>query len=263
MNRERNLRDIVKPLVSEYDTIKSKNTQNSSKFKFDTRGLPVLSALKQLHESRRNRTPTVNGSTPNNDFDLNLSADTPKTPTTARPVPFQIDFNAPTTSQNLANWRFAPSEERSQRMDPVRRNIDFLSTLPNIEETPEVATAKKPRKKPLPPANTSPGISSRTRQQILEGLPIGTRTRLQQQPSAPRPQPTKKGKGLKSFTDQFDFNFIPYNRNNHIIYEYFDDPNELCDRLRLLISSRIAGNTNHMQEINSIIEELRELKCID
>lgn len=59
-----------------------------------------------------------------------------------------------------------------------------------------------------------------------------------------------------------DFNFIPYNEKNRVIYEYFDDPNELCDRLRLLISSRMDGDSNHMQEINSIVEELRELKCI-
>lgn len=50
--------------------------------------------------------------------------------------------------------------------------------------------------------------------------------------------------------------FIPYNQN--IVYEYYDDPNELCDRLRLLIASKGAGNTNHDQEVNSIIEELRE-----
>lgn len=66
------------------------------------------------------------------------------------------------------------------------------------------------------------------------------------------------GAGMKAI----DFNFIPYNVKNRVIYEYFDDPNEICDRLRLLISSRMAGNSNHMQEINSIIEELRELKCI-
>lgn len=66
------------------------------------------------------------------------------------------------------------------------------------------------------------------------------------------------GSGMKPL----DFDFIPYNANNRIVYEYFDDPNELCDRLRLLVSSKMAGNTNHMQEINSIIEELRELGCI-
>lgn len=72
----------------------------------------------------------------------------------------------------------------------------------------------------------------------------------------------KRGRGIKSSSKLLDFNFIPYNVNNRIIYEYFDDPNELCDRLRLLVSSKRAGNSNHMQEINSIIEELRELKCI-
>lgn len=50
--------------------------------------------------------------------------------------------------------------------------------------------------------------------------------------------------------------FIPYNSN--IVYEYYDDPNELCNRLRLLMSSQSAGNNNHNQEINSILEELYE-----
>lgn len=63
----------------------------------------------------------------------------------------------------------------------------------------------------------------------------------------------KKGNGLER-------KFIPYSEN--IVYEYYDDPNELCDRLRLLTSSKNAGNTNHDQEINSIIEELRERDII-
>lgn len=50
--------------------------------------------------------------------------------------------------------------------------------------------------------------------------------------------------------------FIPYNQN--IVYEYYDDPNDLCNRLRLLMSSQGAGNTNHNQEINSILGELYE-----
>ena len=39
---------------------------------------------------------------------------------------------------------------------------------------------------------------------------------------------------------------------------YWDDPNELVDRLRLLIASQQAGNTSHTNEIISILEELRE-----
>lgn len=54
--------------------------------------------------------------------------------------------------------------------------------------------------------------------------------------------------------------FIPYSQN--IVYEYYDDPNELVDRLMLLVSSKSAGNSNHDQEVNSIIEELRERNII-
>lgn len=45
-------------------------------------------------------------------------------------------------------------------------------------------------------------------------------------------------------------------------YVHWDDPNELVDRLRLLIAERSAGNNNHTNEIHSIIEELREAKII-
>lgn len=55
--------------------------------------------------------------------------------------------------------------------------------------------------------------------------------------------------------------FIPYSEN--IVYEYYDNPNELCDRLKLLLPSKKAGNTNHNQEINSIIDELRERNIIE
>lgn len=57
-----------------------------------------------------------------------------------------------------------------------------------------------------------------------------------------------EGKGVEK-------TFIPYTEN--IVYEYYDDPNELVDRLILLLSSKSAGNSNHDQEINSIVEELR------
>ena len=41
-------------------------------------------------------------------------------------------------------------------------------------------------------------------------------------------------------------------------YVYWDNPNELVDRLRLLVAEQEAGNNFHANEINSIIEELRE-----
>ena len=47
-----------------------------------------------------------------------------------------------------------------------------------------------------------------------------------------------------------------------IDYLYWDDLNELVDRLRLLVAERSAGNNNHDNEILAIIEELREANII-
>lgn len=52
------------------------------------------------------------------------------------------------------------------------------------------------------------------------------------------------------------------NTANTIDYVHWDDPNELCERLRLLIASYNAGNLNHINEIHSIVEELRECGII-
>ena len=47
---------------------------------------------------------------------------------------------------------------------------------------------------------------------------------------------------------------------NHV---YWNDPNELVDRLRLLIASQQAGDNNRNNEIISIIEELKESDIIE
>lgn len=53
-----------------------------------------------------------------------------------------------------------------------------------------------------------------------------------------------------------------FDKSGAINYTYWDDPNELVDRLRLLVASKAAGHTGHNNEIISIIEELREAKYI-
>jgi hypothetical protein len=62
------------------------------------------------------------------------------------------------------------------------------------------------------------------------------------------------------FTKQFRGKGMNANKS---IYEYWDDPNELVDRLRLLLSSQSAGHNNHQNEIESILEELREANIIE
>ncbi|XP_044013770.1 uncharacterized protein LOC122856074 [Aphidius gifuensis] len=58
-------------------------------------------------------------------------------------------------------------------------------------------------------------------------------------------------------------NMIIQSKNqSEVNYVYWDNPNELVDRLRLLVASRTAGNPSHDNEIMSIIEELREANII-
>lgn len=65
----------------------------------------------------------------------------------------------------------------------------------------------------------------------------------------------KAGKGLPEF-------MIARRKEFPLDFRYWDDPNELVDRLRLLIAERSAGNNNHDNEIHAIIEELKEAKII-
>jgi hypothetical protein len=52
---------------------------------------------------------------------------------------------------------------------------------------------------------------------------------------------------------------IKETNNYPINYVYWDDPNELVERLWLLVASQTAGHWGHNNEIVSIIvEELRE-----
>lgn len=69
-------------------------------------------------------------------------------------------------------------------------------------------------------------------------------------PPAPVTRSKKKLGGFMNFSDK------------DVDYVYFDNPNELVDRLRLLIASQMAGHTGHHNEIMSIVEELREAKII-
>ena len=56
--------------------------------------------------------------------------------------------------------------------------------------------------------------------------------------------------------------FKTYNPNASVEYRYFDSPNELVDRLRLLLASRESGSSAHENEIIAIFEELRELGLV-
>lgn len=70
---------------------------------------------------------------------------------------------------------------------------------------------------------------------------------------------------VKLFPKQFygrGGGYMLYKRLSDSDISYWDDPNEICDRLRLLTASAESGNNSHINEIINIIEELREAKYI-
>lgn len=74
-----------------------------------------------------------------------------------------------------------------------------------------------------------------------------------------KPRISKKGK--KGDGIQTDYMIV--NKSNKAAeLTYWDDPNELVERLQLLISSQSAGHNAHNNEIISIIDELREANLI-
>ncbi|XP_051158196.1 uncharacterized protein LOC127279711 [Leptopilina boulardi] len=56
--------------------------------------------------------------------------------------------------------------------------------------------------------------------------------------------------------------FMTVKKESYPDYVYWDDPNKIVERLRLLVASQQAGNSSHNNEIMSIIEELREAQII-
>lgn len=63
-------------------------------------------------------------------------------------------------------------------------------------------------------------------------------------------QESHSGSGIMKYSDK------------KIDYVYWDNPNELVERLKLLLASQQAGHTNHHNEIVSILEELKEKRII-
>lgn len=70
--------------------------------------------------------------------------------------------------------------------------------------------------------------------------------------TSPKGSPRTSGSGL----------YRKYRGNSKIQLVYYDDPNELVDRLRLLLASRQTGSSAHRNELISLLEELRESRIL-
>lgn len=113
-----------------------------------------------------------------------------------------------------------------------KRPDHYDSTELNIYK--QILTATSAHKRNFDPSNQLKGNRGFKYKKIISKLFATTHT----------------GKGLMS---------VNLGKPNYI---YWDDPNELVNRLRLLIASQQAGNNSHTNEIVSIIEELREANII-
>lgn len=106
------------------------------------------------------------------------------------------------------------------------------SPTKSVSSISKVASALKPAKSP------SKSLSSASQVAYALRRPITRQT-------------SKKGGTLLNLS------------NKKVDYVYFDDINELVNRLKLLVASQNAGHTGHSNEIVSILEELREAEIIE
>lgn len=162
----------------------------------------------------------------------------------------EIDHNE-NLQENVKRHRLL--EAAADANEPVGLRED-LRNIVQANEAP--ATTRRQRNRIISPDDyDNDGVfqyHARKRRKIEIKLPIGRSKQKRIQ---------NKIKKIKLRGGALEENFIPYTQN--IAYEYYDDPNELVDRLRLLVASKSSGNSNHAQEINSILEELRERKLIE
>uniref|UniRef100_A0A6P7H984 Uncharacterized protein LOC114348959 n=1 Tax=Diabrotica virgifera virgifera TaxID=50390 RepID=A0A6P7H984_DIAVI len=113
----------------------------------------------------------------------------------------------------------------------------------------------KPLFKPKKAKKQSPKIKSTTLKKLsFEGQEKATRSPPKTRSTTSKKSPLEVVKATRSSSSAtsstskgsgfIDASHLIYN-DNSIEYVYWDDPNELCDRLELLIASQEAGNISH------------------
>lgn len=149
----------------------------------------------------------------------------------------EIDFN-PDGSISVAQETYAPSpglwslifhkEPENYSPEDVQnyRNI-LLNTSVHLQENN--------------PGNRVRSANANKYKYLIKNLMVPAHKGVIAQP--------KLGEGL---------DLMDVKRNSKIEYTYWNEVNELVERLRLLIASSEAGNTSHRNEIHEILSELKE-----
>lgn len=241
MKRERELDDLFKPVTSKFNVT---TVEQKRKRKKNDDNNEASNGESENDTSPPRTTGASAGGTNGNFF--NAPRGTPK-PTAHGSAGPRLENNA----MSLTRMNNTPT---------VRPSQFFLNNPESGDYFPNFQTPTMRFRDFVPDFQTARGTVARRAPLAVRRL--HTDANFANSPELPGEgtnQRKRRNRARETQGRSIESNFIPYNVNDRIIYEYFDDPNELCDRLRLLTSSRAAGNTNHMQEINSIIEELREL----
>lgn len=141
------------------------------------------------------------------------------------------------------------NQKQQKRKKPAQK--DQSNNSANTDDHLQLEQQQKPKKKKVT-LSLNNGLATKRRKIEITEEKLA---QIKSNELKPKKRRIKySGKGVEK-------KFIPYSEN--IVYEYYDDPNELVERLMLLTSSKGAGNSNHDQEMNSIVEELRERNIIN
>lgn len=132
-----------------------------------------------------------------------------------------------------------------KRANVYRRNFDSTQQIQGTTDVKYLTIIK--------PYLLQQGILKGSVSQESEYRPISANLSQSVPKPTQRPRSTRlrSGKGV----------LLDFSRKK-LDYVYYNDINELIERLKLLISSQMAGHTGHKNEIVSILEELREAKII-
>ena len=126
----------------------------------------------------------------------------------------------------------------------------------------ELTNAHRQRYNPLLPYAASRSDKYNNVIKPLFGIGMANTPKRPRIASAPTFGTARDRIGLKKNVGEGHFDSTMSVENEPYQYVYWDDPNELIDRLCLLLASKRAGNGSHTNEIARIEEELREANII-
>jgi hypothetical protein len=174
----------------------------------------------------------------------------------------------PTSPSKLIDWddlkmQSILTREERKKQRKIARNASYRRTPVTREERKRTAAHLND---PLVPRPEAPRIK-RQLSEILchtdEAVEAASKRLARRSKSSAVHQPLSSGAGLSNLTVKAVGEKSDRNGSCSNTIMYWNDPNELVNRLRLLVASASAGHTGHNNEILAIIEELRHTNLIE